>query len=238
MAEGLALWSPTHRAKNARWIGHPAFCGAPATLLPYLQIRNGEEEKRRVEERFSVRIIACDGRGFARNSVIMADKERLVFTVDGVQKFHSWTHASLSLMLDHLSTIPTSDYVKELTSFGQSSLQKQVIHILNCEGFWIYALQGLPYVDRGPAEFPDVTDARLLQQQVIHQTRSYLSSLANQQLNTETELLFPDGDHAVRSPALVLHHILTHAFHHKGQIVAMCRELGYPATGTDLNQFE
>ncbi|SPE21690.1 hypothetical protein SBA5_320064 [Candidatus Sulfotelmatomonas gaucii] len=161
-----------------------------------------------------------------------------MFTLDGVQKFHSWTHASLNLLLDHLSTLPTSDYVKELPSFGFSTPQKQVIHIFNCEGFWIRTLQGLQYVDRDPTECPDVADARLLQQQVNRQTRAYLSSLANQQLNTNTELHFPDGDHAVRTPALVLHHVLTHAFHHKGQIVAMCRELGRPAPDTDLNQFE
>jgi uncharacterized damage-inducible protein DinB len=65
-----------------------------------------------------------------------------------------------------------------------------------------------------------------------------LSTLTNQQLNADTKLHFSDGDVAVRTPALVLHHVLTHAFHHKGQIVAMCRVLGHPAPDTDLNQFE
>ena len=65
----------------------------------------------------------------------------------------------------------------------------------------------------------------------------YLSGLSDSQLNSETELHFSDGDMAVRTPALVLHHVLTHAFHHKGQVVAMCRLLGYPAPDTDLNQF-
>jgi uncharacterized damage-inducible protein DinB len=167
-----------------------------------------------------------------------SSKEKFVFTLDGAQRFHSWTHASLSLLLDHLSTIPRSDYVKELPSFGIPSLQKQVVHIFNCEGFWIRTLQGLQYVDCEPAEFLDVSAARLLQEQVIRKTRAYLSSLADQQLNIDTELHFPDGASAVRTPALILHHILTHAFHHKGQIVAMCRELGHPAPDTDLNQFE
>jgi len=36
------------------------------------------------------------------------------------------------------------------------------------------------------------------------------------------------------TPAHVIHHVLTHAFHHKGQIVSMCRMLGYPAPETDL----
>ncbi|WP_125488078.1 DinB family protein [Edaphobacter aggregans] len=42
----------------------------------------------------------------------------------------------------------------------------------------------------------------------------------------------------MRAPALILHHVLTHAFHHKGQIVAMCRALVQPAPDTDLNHFE
>lgn len=161
-----------------------------------------------------------------------------MFTLDGVYKLHSWTHASLNLLLGHLSTIPTSVYMNELPGFGFNTLRKQVIHVYNCEGFWISALQGFQYVDRDPAEFPVLADARLFQQEVSQRTMGYLSSLTSQQLNSDTELHFPDGDKAVRTPALVLHHVLTHAFHHKGQIVSMCRILGYPAPDTDLNQFE
>jgi uncharacterized damage-inducible protein DinB len=65
-----------------------------------------------------------------------------------------------------------------------------------------------------------------------------MSRLTDQQVNSNTELRFPDGDVAIRTPALVLHHVTTHAFHHKGQMVAMCRALGHPAHDTDLNQFE
>jgi uncharacterized damage-inducible protein DinB len=161
-----------------------------------------------------------------------------VFTVDGVQKFHSWTHSSLNLLLDHLSTVPPGDYGKDVPGFGFSTLRKQVIHIFNCEGFWISTLQGLRYVDRNPAEYHALADARLLQQEVRGRTHAYLSSLTDQQLNMNMELHFSDGDMAVRTPALVLHHVLTHAFHHKGQVVAMCRLLGHPAPDTDLNQFE
>ena len=161
-----------------------------------------------------------------------------MFTLEGVRKFHAWTHASLNLVLDHLSTIPASDYVKELPGFGCRTLREQAIHIFNCEGFWIQTLQGLRYVDRKPEECPAVGDARVLQQEAVQRTHAYLSSLTDQRLNTDSELYFPDGDVAVRTPALVLHHVLTHAFHHKGQIVAMCRALGHPACDTDLNQFE
>ena len=161
-----------------------------------------------------------------------------MFTLDGIRKFHGWTHASLNIVLDHLDTIPAADYVKPVPGFGFSTLQKQLIHVFNCEGLWIHALQRLDYVDRDIAECPGVADAKLMQQQVSAGTREYLSSLTDQQLNVDTELRFPDGEIAIRTPALVLHHVLTHAFHHKGQIVTMCRMLGHPTPDTDLNWFQ
>lgn len=161
-----------------------------------------------------------------------------MFTLDSVRKFHGWTHASLALMLDHVSTVPAGDYIRELPGFGFPTLRRQVIHIFNCEAAWVHVLQGRPYHDVTPAECPGVAEARLLQQEVGRQTLDYLSGLSDEQLNTNTELHFADGGVAIRTPALVIHHFLTHAFHHKGQIAAMCRLLGHPAPDTDLNQFE
>jgi uncharacterized damage-inducible protein DinB len=160
-----------------------------------------------------------------------------VFSIDGIRKFHGWTHASLGLVLDHLSTMPADDYVREVSGFGFRTLREQTIHIFNCEGFWLQTLQGLPYSDRTSGECPALADVRGLQKEVSQSTHAYLSILTDQQLNADTELHFSDGDVAVRTPALVIHHVLTHAFHHKGQIVAMCRALGHPAPDTDLNRF-
>lgn len=161
-----------------------------------------------------------------------------VFTLDGIRTLHGWTHASLDLLLNHLSTLPAEDYEKVLPAFGFPTIREQVIHIFNCEGFWVHALEGLPYIDRNPAEYLAVADARLLQQEVGRKTHAYLSGLTDRELNTPKELRFPEGDLPVRTPALVLHHVLTHAFHHKGQIVAMCRALGHPAPDTHVIQFE
>jgi uncharacterized damage-inducible protein DinB len=154
-----------------------------------------------------------------------------------MRKLHSWTHSSLTLVLDHLATIPEGDYAKAIPGFGFPTLRAQIIHILNCEGFWIHTLQGAQFKDEDPAGWPAVSGARVLQHRVSANTLAYFSGLTDEQLNTDTELNFSDGDKAVRTPALVLHHIFTHAFHHKGQIVSMCRTLGHPAPDTDLNQF-
>jgi uncharacterized damage-inducible protein DinB len=161
-----------------------------------------------------------------------------MFTVDGIRKFHSWTHASLSLLFGHLATLSGSDYTKELSGFGYPSVHAQVIHILGCEARWVRRLQVRPVGDWDPARWPSIPDARSLQRDVTTQTLAYFSGLTNHELNANTTLHFPDGSSAIRTPALVLHHVLTHAFHHKGQIVAMCRILSQPAPDTDLDQFE
>jgi uncharacterized damage-inducible protein DinB len=159
-----------------------------------------------------------------------------VFTVDGVRKFHGWTHACLDLVLDHLSTIPANDYVREVFGFGFRTVREQTIHVFNCEGFWVHTLLGLRYVNRTLEDCPALGDVKLLQEEVSRSTHAYLSTLTDHQVNADAELHFPDGDVAVRTPAFVLYHVLTHAFHHKGQIVAMCRALGHPAPDTDLSR--
>ena len=39
------------------------------------------------------------------------------------------------------------------------------------------------------------------------------------------------------TPLQVFTHVLTHEFHHKGQIMSMCRLLGYPPPDTDVSNF-
>jgi uncharacterized damage-inducible protein DinB len=159
-----------------------------------------------------------------------------MFTVDGVRKLHGWTHSSLDLVLDHLSTLPSDDYGREVSGFGFATLREQAIHIFNCEGFWVHTLQGLRYTDRTVGDCPALAGVRLMQKQASQSTNAYLSTLTDQQLEADTELRFSDGGVYVRTPAFVLHHVLTHAFHHKGQMVAMCRLLGHPAPDTDLSE--
>lgn len=160
-----------------------------------------------------------------------------MFTIDGIRKLHGWTHSCLGVVIDHIETMPAEQFVKDVPGFGFSTLQRQLVHVFNCEGVWIHELQGLEYENCNPSACPTIEEVKRLQQQVSSGTFDYLSRITDHQLITDTELRFPDGSIAVRTPALILHHIFTHAFHHKGQIVTMCRALGYPAPDTDLNWF-
>ncbi len=58
-----------------------------------------------------------------------------VFTTDGIQQLHEWTHASISIVLDHLSTFSAADYQRDLPGFGFSTLQKQVVAFSTAKDF-------------------------------------------------------------------------------------------------------
>jgi len=161
-----------------------------------------------------------------------------MFTLDGIRQFHRWTHQSLTLLFDHLATIPASEYTQEFPGFGYPSLRAQVVHLLGGEIRWISRIRSLPLRDWNPSRWPTLADARPLQAEGQAMTLDYLSSLTDDQLNANIRIPFIDGEVLVRTPALILHHVFTHAFHHKGQIVAMCRLLDRPAPLTDLFQFE
>ena len=66
--------------------------------------------------------------------------------------------------------------------------------------------------------------------------RSSIRDQFEAELNADIARLPPEWVGPSRSPAFILHHVFTHAFHHKGQSVAMLRLLGHPAPDTDLQR--
>ena len=67
-------------------------------------------------------------------------------------------------------------------------------------------------------------------------TRAYLDSLSDAELNRTLIARPREWVRELKSPAFILLHVVTHTFHHKGQVVAMLRTLGYPAPDTDLQR--
>jgi uncharacterized damage-inducible protein DinB len=116
-----------------------------------------------------------------------------MFTLDGVRKFHDWTHSSLSRMLDHIATLPEGSYHTKLNGFGFATIGEQVLHIFQCETNWIHRAQAIPFDGLSVSEYPAILEARVLQRKVRSETSAYLSGLTEQQLNEEITLRSYDG---------------------------------------------
>lgn len=162
----------------------------------------------------------------------------MLFTKDGVRALHSWTHASLGRLIAHAAAVPPGLLLTEMDGFGRSCIRDQLIHVISCEDAWICGLQNLPPVDWLPAEYRTAASVMDVRRRVMAGTLEYLDALSDSQLNTELKRYPKEWVGPPRGPAFILHHVLTHSFHHKGQVVAMFRLLGHPAPDTDLQRQE
>jgi uncharacterized damage-inducible protein DinB len=157
-----------------------------------------------------------------------------MFSKTGIVELHDATHERLDLLLRHVATVPGDLLRKPISGFGHSSILKQLVHVLTCEEGWVHDLQNETFPGWHEADCPTMATLLAAKNRIREATRTYLDRLPEQQLNTTLATRPVDWGGELRSPAFILLHVITHAFHHKGQVVAMLRILGYPAPDTDL----
>jgi uncharacterized damage-inducible protein DinB len=162
--------------------------------------------------------------------------EPIMFTKTGIIDLHTATHERLSLLLRHIATVPDDLCHKPISGFGHASIWKQLVHILTCEEGWVHDLQNKTFPGWHEEDCPTMAVLLAAKDRIREATRAYVSDLMEEQLNTTLSQRPVDWGGELRSPGFILLHVITHAFHHKGQIVAMLRILGYPAPDTDLQQ--
>lgn len=157
-----------------------------------------------------------------------------MFTKAGIIELHATMHERMDLLLRHVASLPVQLWHKPISGFGHPSVWKQLVHILTSEEDWIHDLQYKSFADWHAEDCPTMAALRASRDRIREATRIYLRNLTEEQLNTTLAERPADWAGELRSPAFILLHVITHAFHHKGQIVAMVRILGYPAPDTDL----
>lgn len=159
-----------------------------------------------------------------------------MFAKSGIVELHAATHDRLDLLLDHVVTVPDDLLHQTILGFGHPSVWKQLVHILTCEEGWVHDLQNQPFAVWDESGCASISSLRATKERIRDATRTYLADLSEVQLNTTLIQRPADWGGELRSPAFILLHVITHAFHHKGQIVAMLRILGHAAPDTDLQQ--
>jgi len=159
-----------------------------------------------------------------------------MFTREGILELHTATHERIDLLLRHIATLPDALCRQPIPGFGHATVWKQLVHILTCEEGWVLDLQNRPFAGWFEDDCPTMSLLQAAKDRIRKTTQAYLSSLTDMELNTTLAERPQDWDGALRSPAFILLHVITHAYHHKGQVVAMLRILGYPAPDTDLQQ--
>jgi uncharacterized damage-inducible protein DinB len=157
-----------------------------------------------------------------------------MFNRDGIIELHALMHERMDLLLHHVATVPDELCRKPISGFGHATVWRQLVHILTCEEGWVHDLENRAFAGWSEEDCPTMPALHAEKDRIRQATRTFLGSLTEEQVNTTLAERPLDWGGELRSPAFILLHVITHAFHHKGQVVAMLRILGYPAPDTDL----
>ena len=142
--------------------------------------------------------------------------------------------ASRRVLFDYCASIHPADFVCALPHFGRGGMIRNVlVHIANTYEFWIgkWALQrNLIFT-----AYEDIDDM-----QGVTRVFENVDVLVFEFFDTYLESQKPNISISINGKSQEVHfvklftHVITHEFHHKGQILSMSRQLGYTPVDTDI----
>lgn len=141
-------------------------------------------------------------------------------------------------LFDFLAGVPQQDLHTTVPGFGSGSIIKTHIHVADCYRYWLgsFALKqsDFAFVSDTEVENLDVQKVRGRFDLVNETVDSFLETY-DSRWDEQVQNYVRWQEEPIRTtPLWLVTHAETHEFHHKGQIVAMARQLGYVPPDTDL----
>jgi uncharacterized damage-inducible protein DinB len=136
-------------------------------------------------------------------------------------------------LLHYCTTISQEDLLRADPDFGGRSIRNMLVHICNTYQGWLANLvPGRTQIELEPASVPNLEGCI----DYFNLTNDLVSAFVEQYDNNwlDTVELEDDKGTFESTPLKLFTHVITHEFHHKGQIVSLSRSLGYTPIDTDI----
>ena len=146
---------------------------------------------------------------------------------------YEYVKGSRNILFEYCKTIRPEDFINQNTSFGRGgSMRNLLVHIANTYEYWIANLALKKKVVY--AEYENnlsIEDVILLFDSVdLFMEEFFLEmDLSDKEIGYEIQ-----GNKNSASPLKFFSHVITHEYHHKGQILSLSRHLGYIPVDTDI----
>lgn len=158
-----------------------------------------------------------------------------MYTAPVLLDIHARAHESLRRLILHCTTLPDDDLVRPVSGFGFQTVLRQLEHTIGAELYW-QTVVGRGYNEEATLpNLPHLASIEAFRREVAATTRAYLERASDAELNTSRPMISDPGETRMLRPADVIMRIVTHVFHHQGQILSICRILGKPNETIDLD---
>jgi uncharacterized damage-inducible protein DinB len=136
---------------------------------------------------------------------------------------------SRNMLFEYCKTISEEDFVNQNSSFGRGgSMRSLLVHIANTYEYWIANLTLKQNISNAAYEnYKTIHDVIRLFDAVNNFMEEFISGM-DQEVNKLQNLENP------ATPFKLFSHVITHEYHHKGQILSLSRHFGYSPIDTDI----
>lgn len=126
-----------------------------------------------------------------------------------------------------------------LEAFGGRSICSLKIHVANTYKYWLGHFTGIEMSDLTKSEScSNVEEVRALFTETNVLVKAFLDEVDGN-FNEAIHRKVPLRDFELAlTPLQLFTQVITHEFHHKGQILSMSRQLGYKPIDTDIIRFD
>lgn len=144
---------------------------------------------------------------------------------------------SREVVLRFCESFSPAELTKEVQGFGRGPIDKTLVHIANTYTFWVansVMEKSLPYHEYKPTDIATIRKA-------FGTVNSFMEKFIveyEEKIDQTIVINIKDGTDKISvTPLQVFTHVITHEFHHKGQIMSMGRQLGYIPPDADIIRF-
>lgn len=142
-------------------------------------------------------------------------------------------------LFSYCESLSGEHLVTNVSTFGDRSISYLLVHIANTYLFWIGDFPGVEKSRVAVAEdYASVGRIRDLYSEVDKTVEKFLKVFAPSLEQAITNKLPNRNFELTITPLQLFTHVITHEYHHKGQILTMSRHLGYTPIDTDIIRFD
>lgn len=144
---------------------------------------------------------------------------------------YEWVKDSRRVLFGYCRTISPEHFVDQNTTFGRGgSMRNLLVHIANTYQFWI-ANTGLQMNIGYPGyeDFNNINEVIRLFDDIDAFMETFISRIDDRDIPYEI-----GGVKSNAKPLKLFTHVISHEYHHKGQILSISRHLGYVPIDTDI----
>ncbi len=154
--------------------------------------------------------------------------------IQDIRYLFDYTSWANHLILDAAEEIETEEQLFD-RGVSHQSIHGTLLHMLFAEWVWLNRWKGASPDNALTAEdYPDLASIKKYWLQIEAERDEFLNGISDESLQDGTTYKDLAGNEYTNPLGLLMQHVVNHATLHRGQIVAMIRQLGIKPPATDF----